>query len=210
MTLDVHRIEATFGIKPRNWQREIERRLEAGIVPQPGDRSLAAAGYPELYRTTIFLGDAGLDRWEHGRHLLFPPICCVCAAPAEIEIAEAGSRIPHCREHGAGRASLMIESGAAAPKAMWITLTGRNDEFLQQAAKANSDGDMVPPWEAFPQYDSYSGFWKQGGEFWIAQAFAPFWKALNDGQKAAYIEKWQASPEWREWLELGFMRGSKG
>jgi hypothetical protein len=202
MELDVRGIEAIFGIKPRDWKREIERRLKAGMLPQPGERSLAAAGYPELYRVTIFLTDAGLERWTSNHTLRFPPICCLCGAPAAVELETQGDKVPHCAEHGSGRAGLMIENGSLAPKAVWITLTGRHEGFLQQTVEANADGDVFPPWAVFPQYDSYSGFWKQGGQFWITRVFDPFWKGLDELQKAAYLRKWPASPDWREWLNL--------
>ena len=203
MELDVRKIEARFGIKPRNWRREIERRLAAGLPPQPGDRSLAAAGYPELYRVTIFFTDAGLERWERSHTVRFPRNCCVCGAPAtaDSEVDGVGG-VPHCPAHGSGPGGLIIECGALAPKAVWITLTGRHQKFLLETVEANADGDVFPPWEVFPQYDSTSGFWKQGGQFWMTRVFRPLWTAMAENQKATYLRKWPAPKDWAEWLAL--------
>jgi hypothetical protein len=86
----------------------------------------------------------------------------------------AGVCVPYCAEHGAVSDGLLIESGSLSAKAVWVMLTGRHEGFLQQTENANTEGDVFPPWEVFPQYDSYSGFWKQGGQFWMTGCLLHF------------------------------------
>jgi hypothetical protein len=206
MESDLDKVEATFGIKPRNWKRELEKRLKAGILPQPGDRSLAALGYPELFRVTLFLTDIGLDAWDQNQSLRFPPTCCVCnepaAATASLPGTDGGTDIPHCVAHNTGTPRLILSTGSLAPKAVWITLTGQNEAFLLKTLEANATGDAFPPWVVFPDQDSYSGFWKQSGQFWLTQVFRPFWATLPENSKTTYLQKWQAPEDWLEWLNL--------
>jgi hypothetical protein len=205
MGLDTQQIEEAFGLKPRDWKREIERHLKAGTLPEPGNRSLAAAGYPELYRVTVFFTDSGLIAWRQSHTLRFPAICCVCGMPATNERQVDEVSVPYCSEHSSGPSRLMIEVGSYG-RAPWVLLTGLHEGFLQQTVQMNKEGDILPPWEVFPQYDSETGFWKQGGQFWIDELFGPFWNGLNNAQRTAYLQKWRASIDWRERLALNLDR----
>jgi hypothetical protein len=204
MQLDPKQIETAFGFRPRNWEQELEKRLQAGWVPRPGDRSLTALGYPELFRITIFLTAAGLDLWSRERSVVFPQVCCVCGRAAHSNRQVDGLSIPYCTDHEHGRVQLMVESGSLAPKAVWVTITGLNEDFLATTEALNQSGDVFPPWEVYPQYDSHSGFWKQGGQFWLVRVFGPFWRSLDDPARAGYLARWNAPHDWRDWLTSDF------
>ncbi|HTS25874.1 MAG TPA: hypothetical protein VMH81_08360 [Bryobacteraceae bacterium] len=220
MELDTARIQRIFGIPPRDWRRILTRNLQSGR--QPAGQSLDIFGYAELHRFAFYLTVDGLSRWMRESKIRFPAACCVCArepsvwlasepvqgsfpeGPREIQVAG----IPHCPEHGSsGHARLLVEGGGMSDRVVWLSLTGTDPRFLTETRDLNQDGEVPPPWVAFPGQDSTSGFWKQSGEPWMATVFRPFWRALDSAGKTRYLQKWSAPQEWREWLEWLDQRG---
>ena len=61
--------------------------------------------------------------------------------------------------------------------------------------------DVQPPWIAFPEIaaNELVAYLKQGAtEAWFDQVWRPFWVALETSQKSAYLQHWNASPEWAQ------------
>jgi hypothetical protein len=93
----------------------------------------------------------------------------------------------------------------------WLTGRWENKEeiafskwFDEQKAILASGGEITPPWIAFPDSDELEGAWggwRQGyGEGWLDGVWLPFWHRLSDAEQHAYVDKWKASPGWREYL----------
>ena len=61
--------------------------------------------------------------------------------------------------------------------AVCIGLIGLNRPFLEDARELNRQGDVFPPWRAFPDFPDYSPYtsgWRQGsGEYRWNSAWAP-------------------------------------
>ncbi len=57
------------------------------------------------------------------------------------------------------------------------------------------------PWVAFPEINptELSAYLKQGtSEAWFDQVWRPFWNSLNQKERLAYLQHWDASPEWTD------------
>lgn len=64
-----------------------------------------------------------------------------------------------------------------------------------------------PPWIAFPELNpnELAGFLRQGAtEAYFYDLWRPFWESLDAGQRAHYLDHWNASPEWREAIHFHF------
>ncbi|NOK63934.1 MAG: hypothetical protein GFH27_549319n114 [Chloroflexi bacterium AL-W] len=88
---------------------------------------------------------------------------------------------------------------------LWGRTTREESEWLewftaqQQALEARAE--IEPPCVAYPEQEPWWGGWRQGySEAWLHEVWFPFWKKLGLKERMAYVEKWQASPEWREYL----------
>ena len=69
--------------------------------------------------------------------------------------------------------------------------------------------ELPPPWVAFPDVpaDEFVQHLKQGPvELWADQSWRPFWASLSSSDREAYLDYWDASPEWRETLAFHFER----
>ena len=61
--------------------------------------------------------------------------------------------------------------------------------------------ELAPPWIEYPDRPPWWGGWRQGeSEHWLHNAWLPFWKALSEEGRSQYIDRWQPSPEWKEYL----------
>ena len=78
--------------------------------------------------------------------------------------------------------------------------------FTAQQQALEAGAEIEPPWVAYPEQEPWWGGWRQGnGEAWLREVWIPFWKTLGPKERRVYVEKWQASPEWREYLiALGY------
>lgn len=215
MELDADRIQRVFGIPRRDWKRILRQNLETAT--QVETTSLSLFGYPELHQVSFYLTAIGLRLWKNEGSILLPDLCCVCQRASRIWLPTDKSdgefyngrhsvslaRVPHCEIHGSREsAELLFDAGSFSPNAVWAAVMGVNASFLHDVLALNQSGDVPPPWEAFPNQNSYSGFWKQSGEPWMATVFRPFWKKLETSEKCAYLERWSAPADWREWLTL--------
>jgi hypothetical protein len=73
-------------------------------------------------------------------------------------------------------------------------MTMVDDELLARCA---------PPWVAFTylEPDLFPRYVTQGEtEWWYDAIWRPFWTSLTDTQKARYLDRWNASPGWRDAL----------
>lgn len=64
-----------------------------------------------------------------------------------------------------------------------------------------------PPWLVFPELDprELAGHLRQGAaEAYFVNHWRPFWASLAGEQRAAYLDRWRASPAWREALAFHF------
>lgn len=61
--------------------------------------------------------------------------------------------------------------------------------------------EIRPPWIAYPEISPEDSFWKYGGEPYMNLVFRPYWKKLNDQEKAKYLEQWKAPADWMSELD---------
>jgi hypothetical protein len=191
-------------------------KLEAAIARREGDKSLWRIGYPSLYSIEFILTVPVWRKWKTEKEVWFPNKCCVCLAqpaiylPVYRGVRSYGlwlkkeivlKRAPHCEQHGQGEeAQLVVIFDEITRNAISISVIGCNQSFLDEVTELNKVGDVFPPWEAFPGSDSITG-WRQGvGEYWMIQAWWPFWRQLSSTERAAYLDRWNASEEWRDYL----------
>jgi hypothetical protein len=204
-----------------NYARQIKRTLGLKKVPGFGigrilpteDNSLTHLGYPTLTQVSLFLTDIGLKKWQTEKTIYFPNQCCACSEPSQQFLAAydynfLGFRnqtstmegIPHCHGHSEdNQAKLLVTVSAWNEATTMIAMVGMNKEFLIATLKLNQVGEVFPPWQAFPGYDSFSGGWRQGnGEYWMLNVWLPYWKQLSEAEKNNYINKWNAPADWKE------------
>jgi len=209
----------------RDYKRRIKRVFELENERPPrieeisemalrDDRSLAFLGYPSLTCVEIFLTAPGSRMWREGQTIRLPEKCCFCGRQSEVylDVEESDGILrgwrkrtvlknaPHCRGHaGQGQAKLVVIVDAWTRNLTRITLIGLNPDFLLAAAQLNQQGDVFPPWEAFPGYGPYTMGWREGnGEYWLRKVWGPFWDNLSQSGKEEYLNRWNAPDEWRE------------
>lgn len=204
-----------------NYARQIKRIF--GLKKVPGfrrgnllpdeDNSLAHIGYPSLTQVSFFLTDVGFKKWQTEKTISFPNQCCACSEPVQRFLAvydyhflgfqsqtSIMEKIPHCHCHSKdNQAKLLVTVSAWNEATTMIAVVGRHKEFLMETRKLNQIGDVFPPWQAFPKYDSLSGGWRQGnGEYWLLNIWLPYWKQLSEQEKQNYLNKWDAPEDWKE------------
>lgn len=177
----------------------------------------------ELWFAVVTLRDLALSSWIGEKRLPYPDFCCGCGAAAEVRITVPlfdghlpiwkqllqgpvdAPQVPHCREcaHSDGQLILQNTQIGPCPATSEVHLLCGSRRFLDETAKLLSVGDVFPPWVTFPSYNSVAGGWRQGnGEFWLNAVWIPFWNSLTFQEQIAYVGRWNASPEWREWSLL--------
>ena len=184
----------TMGLK-KSIQRVFgtQKAFRSIVLPLTSN-DLAYLGCPALRASDFFLGLHGMEMWRGSRSMLFPPKCCVCLdsfvkyLPSRGESGWLGlfrkgpvvERIPHCDTHGGGREAKLLV--LLKPWNEWVlhaSLIGLDERFLVEAKTLNQQGDMPPPWRAFPGYSPETSGWRQGnGEYWMLHAWRPFWQGL--------------------------------
>jgi hypothetical protein len=61
----------------------------------------------------------------------------------------------------------------------------------------------IPPWVAFPDVDPEIIGSLQGSiDYWWTWFWLPFWEAKSNKERTDYLIKNNASPEWKEFIEL--------
>jgi len=58
--------------------------------------------------------------------------------------------------------------------------------------------DLPPPWIALPDLDPQEPATHGLAEAYVAMNWLPFWQGLSAQDRAAYLDRWNASPEWRQ------------
>ena len=203
-------IKRTFGLK------KVAGFRIGRVLPDEAN-SLAHMGYPTLTQVSFFLTDRGLQQWQTEKTINFPKQCCVCLEPSQRFLAAYDynllgwqnptsiiESIPHCHHHSEdNQAKLLITVNAWNEATTMITIIGMNREFLIATLNLNQIGDVFPPWQAFPEYDSFSGGWRQGnGEYWMLNVWLPYWEQLSTAEKQDYINKWNAPNNWKEQWQI--------
>jgi hypothetical protein len=56
--------------------------------------------------------------------------------------------------------------------------------------------EVQPPWVAYPGYGPGDTFWRQTGEAFMALVWEPYYEALSEEEKDAYLKRWQVPQEW--------------
>ena len=64
--------------------------------------------------------------------------------------------------------------------------------------------EIKPPWVAHPGYPPHDIFWRQPGEAWAVHVWLPYWTSLSPDEQAAFLDKWDAPVEWREYYSPEF------
>ncbi len=60
------------------------------------------------------------------------------------------------------------------------------------------DDEPPPPWIALPELSPDDPCNQGPGEAYVVLEFLPFWRGLTAARKAAYLDRWSATPAWRE------------
>jgi hypothetical protein len=149
-----------------------------------------------------------------------PAKCCVCGdkpscskpmrsgrmltnLAARIGIREA-IEVPHCSRHGNQQHALfgLILDRISKQNASIICF-GTSTSFLVDIHNFYTQGEQQPPWIFNPYQLPWHG-WNQGlEESWLHAAWLPFWARLSNADRVRYLDKWKASPDWREALLEG-------
>lgn len=57
--------------------------------------------------------------------------------------------------------------------------------------------DCPPPWIALPGLSPDDPATQGVAEAYVVLTWLPFWQSQSTGARAAYLDRWQASPAWR-------------
>ena len=68
--------------------------------------------------------------------------------------------------------------------------------------------DLPPPWIALPGLTTTDTTNQGLADVYITLSWLPFWRSLTFDGKARYLDRWSASPEWRE--EIAFRYDHQG
>lgn len=198
----------------KSLDQEIRRVLkEPRVTPvDRDDGTLSYLGYPHLYQIAIYLRVPGVKRWRADRSIEWPASCCVCENAAEKYLPYTESKtglpwkranllldgVPHCRQHGQAKQAELVVSSHEWGDAVRLLLVGRNASFLHEVEDLNKNGDVVPPWLAFPDLGPESSGWRQGdGEAWFNSVWEPFFHDLSNEKKERYLNYYCAPEVWR-------------
>jgi hypothetical protein len=175
-----------------------------------------ALGFPGVFSTTLFLSVNGHARWSQSNTLLFPTKCCRCDQNAtelrdfrpfvNLPLVRLQSPtvhlrgIPHCSNH-AGPQPLAFAIVSEQPgRYAQALLVGMYRPFIQDCLALNRrDGEPPPPWVAFPKSHPFGGFNQGTNEYWMRDAWGPFWSALSAEEREDYLTRHDAPPAWRDW-----------
>lgn len=64
--------------------------------------------------------------------------------------------------------------------------------------------ETPPVWIAFPELTPEDSLNQGAGARYIDFDWLPFWMSLSAPEKEAYLDRWNASPEWREVIHERF------
>ena len=64
--------------------------------------------------------------------------------------------------------------------------------------------ELPPPWVAVPDLQPDDPATQGMAEAYVVLNWLPFWQTLAADGKAAYLDRWQASPEWRAAIALRY------
>jgi hypothetical protein len=183
---------------------------------QQENHSLTNIGYPSLYQVSFFITYENLTLWKNKKEIHFPDRCCICKNQ-KSELLPCYKKsisflfnkqqliinsVPHCREHSQqNHCQLIVSIAHWTDSVIQISLTSTNLEFIIETKKLNHPGCVIPPWVAFPEYDIYTGGWRQGnGEYWWHNVWLPFWSNMSTSERQSYLKQYSASKDWLEYL----------
>ena len=58
--------------------------------------------------------------------------------------------------------------------------------------------ELPPPWIAFPDLTANDPPTQGAEEAYIDLDWLPFWTSMDEAGQAAYLDRWQATAEWRD------------
>ena len=74
--------------------------------------------------------------------------------------------------------------------------------YAEQQRKLDDEEEIEPPWIAFPNSSPIHG-WNQGyQQEWKNNVWLPFWRGMTEAEREDYLNRRQASSEWRETLTV--------
>ncbi|MBN2191828.1 MAG: hypothetical protein JW751_03345 [Polyangiaceae bacterium] len=176
---------------------------------------LTGAGYPGFHWTAFFLTPAGAERYRSMKAIAWPDSCVACGRPVKAArtcqevrgfrpVVWKGrplcTNVPYCDEHAEGGSHLAM-SVHHTRSLTSVSVIAKREEFLRKTLlQVQRDGEHEPPWLTFPGALPWIG-WNQGtNEAWLDRAFRPFWATLSASERKDYLFRWQAPPDWAEWL----------
>lgn len=67
----------------------------------------------------------------------------------------------------------------------------------------SASANVLPPWRAFPDVPPIEVLTATQGvqELWLDQVWRPFWTSMTPEQRNDYLDRWNATREWRDTLE---------
>ncbi len=161
----------------------------------------ALAPTPTLsaYPPKVFLGDRGVHAYRSEFMVGLDDAPRVLGAIAsEFELTSTALFQEGSARRGLASAhfSLRSEFGGAV-----VTIVTNSPRLLQAI-----DGLALrppPPWAVFPDFDPESLGSLQGSfAFWWDWLFLPYWRVASSAERRSYLERFEATPAWREFLEL--------
>ena len=64
--------------------------------------------------------------------------------------------------------------------------------------------ELPPPWVAIPGLTTDDPATQGLAEVYIDLSWLPFWQSLTVDGKTQYLDRWSASPEWRETIAFRY------
>lgn len=64
--------------------------------------------------------------------------------------------------------------------------------------------ELPPPWVALPGLTAGDSANQGYAEMYVTLSWLPFWQSLTLDEKARYLNRWSASPEWRDAIALRY------
>ena len=79
-----------------------------------------------------------------------------------------------------------------------------DEQMVGALRMAKEHSDVIPPWILGRGIPPWSMGWRQGGgEAWFHSIWIPFWKGLSEEERVAFVNRWDAPSDWREYALSG-------
>lgn len=205
-----------------DWQFYWPIICKFGVSPPPREMpgselatcSVDVPHFSGLYFVGLTLSRENYERLTTGALFDCPAICCGCGQPTNDRLAvspqrERGAQIrlsipdvpvcESCRSKQRDRtAPLIVTPKGEGGKLLSLLLISRSSVFLNETARRNDAGELLPPW-----------FWRPDDDIqYMRYAFSlhhRWWKMFREftaAEREEYLKSWPASDAWQAWLQL--------